>query len=190
MQCLCNNFNFTAGSDHLDFTNIKRMSINLFSLCSQIVSPPPPNPDKNSKLLKWINGVSTICLSSHVQHQTCVHGHFKVRGVSFTVRGLHAVMCEDDGSDSTHYYLMIYCNSFTMGICFVFRSSLPSSPWLSPVMYFCLRFVSAIKELSNTPIGLRDDVNQEALSTVKTLMSGPPEQTGGPSPLFVVHPQN
>lgn len=134
MQCLCNNFNFTAGSDHLDFTNIKRISINHFSLCSQIVFS--PNPDKNSQLLKWINGVSTICLSSHVQHQTCVHGHFKVRGISFTVRGLHAVMCDDDGSDSTHYYLMIYCNSLTMDICFVFRALLPSSPLLSPVMYF------------------------------------------------------
>ena len=56
-------------------------------------------------------------------------------------------------------------------------------------MYFCLRFVSTIKELSNKPIGLRDNVNQEALSTVKTLMSGPPEQTGGPSPPFVAHPK-
>ncbi len=123
MQCLYNNFNFTAVSDHLDFTNIKRISINHFSLSSQIVFP---NPDKNSRLLKWINGLSTICLSSHVQHQTCVHGHFKMRGISFTVRGLHAVMCEDDSSESTHYYLMIYCNSFRMGIRFVFRSYFPA----------------------------------------------------------------
>lgn len=129
--------------------------------------------------------VSTICLSSHVRHQTCVHGRFKVRGVSFTARSLHAVMCEDDGSDSTHYYLMIYCNSRSMGICFVFRSLLPSSPWLFPVVYFCRRFVTTIKELSNMLIRLGDDVNQEALSTVKTLMSGPPEQTVPPS---VAHP--
>lgn len=129
--------------------------------------------------------VSTICSSSHVPHQTCVHGHFKMRGISFTVRSLHAVMCEDDSADSTHYYLTIYCSSFSMGSCFVFRSLLSSSPWLFPVVYFCLRFVTAIKELSNMLIRLRDNVNQEALSTVKTLMSGPPEQTVPPS---VAHP--
>lgn len=129
--------------------------------------------------------VSTICLSSHVQRQTCVHGHFKMRGISFTVRSLHAVMCEDNSSDSTHYYLMIYCNSLSMGICFVFRSLLASSPWLFSVVYFCLRFVTIIKEPSNALICLRDNVNQETLSTVKALMSSPPEQTALPS---VAHP--
>ena len=138
--------------------------------------------------------VSTICLSFHVQYQTCVHGHFKMRGISFTVRSLHAVMCEDDSSDSTDYYLMIYCNSLSMGICFVFRSFLSSSLWLFAVVYFCLRFVTTIKELSYMWICLGDNVNQEGLASVKTLKSSPPEQTEPPSVAnhspFVVHFEN
>lgn len=131
MQCLYNDFNFAAVPDHLDFTNIKRISINHFSLCSQIVFP---NPDKSSWLLKWINVLSTICLSSHVQHQACVRGRFKRRDISFAVRSSHAVMCEDDGCDSTRYYLMIYCNSLSKGICFIFRSLLCCTLWFSPVV--------------------------------------------------------
>lgn len=78
-----------------------------------------------------------------------VHGHSKMRGISFTVRILHAVKCEDDGSDSTHYYLLIYCNSLSIGIYFVFRSFLTSPFWLFPAAYSCLGFVTTIKELSN-----------------------------------------
>lgn len=109
-----------------------------------------------------------------------VHGHSKMRGISFTVRILHAVKCEDDGSDSTHCYLMIYCNSLSIGIYFVIRSFLSSSFWLFPAACSCRGFVTTIKELSNMLL-----VNQEAFSTVKTLMSIPPEQTALPS---VAHP--
>ncbi|KAI9548036.1 hypothetical protein NQZ68_013054, partial [Dissostichus eleginoides] len=55
------------------------------------------------------------------------------------------------------------------------------SLWLFAVVYFCLRFVTTIKELSYMRICLGDNVNQEGLASVKTLMSSPPEQTEPPS---------
>lgn len=62
----------------------------------------------------------------------------------FTVRSLQAVMCED----SSHYYLMIYCNSPSLGICFVFRSLLSGSLWLVPVVCFGLKEPVWLTDLS------------------------------------------
>ena len=76
-----------------------------------------------------------------------VHGRSKMRGISFAARSF-AVKCEDDRSDSTHCYLMIYCNSPTISICFVIRSLFPSSLQFHPTVYF-LPSLYHMKELSS-----------------------------------------
>ena len=68
MQCLYNNFNFIRVSDRLDFTNVNRVSINHFSLFGLFFS----NPDKNSLLLKWINGLNNTLISSCAVSNVCV----------------------------------------------------------------------------------------------------------------------
>lgn len=56
MHRLCNNLNFRAVLDNLDLTNIKMITINHHSRCSQIVFL---LPDKLSRWFKWINVLST-----------------------------------------------------------------------------------------------------------------------------------
>lgn len=126
---------FTINSislQHLDFTNTKRMYINHSSSCSQTVLI---RPDTNALLLKWINVFNNMIIFSCAASNMCM-AVLKWEASHLQPGVLHAVNCEDDGSDSTHYYLMIYCNSLTISICFAIRSLFPSSLLFRPTVYF------------------------------------------------------
>lgn len=117
--------------------------------------------------------MTTVCLPSHVQHQTRERGHFKSWGVVWSCVWRS---CEDDSCDGSRSYLMIYCNCLSG---FVFRSLLSSSLWLPSCRIFFfppLRFVTTMKEPSNAPICLRERFNQEAFAALKAVMSSPPER--------------
>lgn len=107
MHCLCNHFNFTTVSDHLDFPHIKAIYINHFFVQSFCLFYQPQYDFSVVTTDKWLQQWDYL-LMCRIKH---AHSRSIMRGISFTVRILHAVKCEDDGSDSTHYYLTIYCNS-------------------------------------------------------------------------------
>lgn len=134
-----------------------------FPLCKLFLSP---STDKNSKLLKWINGVSTTAASN-----VCM-AVLKWEG-SHLLRGVCTLWCVKTAPTIIWWFIVIPP---------VWASALFSDLYLPAprgsflLCILCLRFVTATKELSNSLICFRN-VNQEALTTVKTLMSSPPEQT-------------
>lgn len=112
---------FTAALDPSDFADVKRVSINQFSLITILCC-------------SCAQTFSAIWFPSHMPHQTWAR-QFKteqhlIYSEAFACCGLKTLV-------QTAYYL-IYCNSLSISFCFVFRSFL--------LCIFVCAFVTTIKK--------------------------------------------
>lgn len=112
-----------------------------------------PNPDKNSLLLKWINGLSTTCLSSHVKWEA-----------SHLLWGVWMLWCVKTIAPTAPtiiwwfiVILSVWASAFFLDLYFPAHCG----TFLSCIFAYALS--QPQKELSDVQICLRDDVNQEAL---------------------------
>lgn len=173
MQGLYNNFNLTL-SDPFDFTNIKPISINLFFLFLCKLWFPLQHRWEFSlvKIDKWsLNNTpifscaaSNVCMAilkweaSRLLWGVCML--WCVKTAPTTIWWFIVILSVWASALFSDLYFPAPCGSFLLCVGF----------------FFCLLFVTTIKELSKSLICLWN-IKQEALFTVKTLMSSPPEQT-------------